>query len=93
MPSVNVYSHHSPRTGKLYYPGQRWGIHYEDESTKPTYGGPLGSDCARNKSQAFKKAMNWCSKEGRSATVFRREDGEVVMRYWRDSIGLQHLKP
>jgi hypothetical protein len=92
MPKIDTALHYSPKTGKMYYPSKPWGIHFHALGCTPTNGGPLSSDCAKNKQEAMEKAQSWCRKEGRSAEIFRRRDGAVAMRYWMDSVGLQYMQ-
>jgi len=88
MPKVNVSGHFSMKTGEMYLPSQPWGIHYWQLGIDTS----LGGDSARNKQVAMERAQAWCNKQGRSAEIFRRRDGKVVMRYWMDAVGLQFLR-
>ena len=85
-------SQHRDATGKLYMPSYPWGVDMRREGMEPTTGGPLASTSAKTKQAAMERAQLWCSKIGDSAQVFRRKDGKVAIRYWRDAEGLQYIE-
>jgi len=80
------------RGGELYYPSHRWGVQVRDEHAQPTNGSPLLSTTCPTKAGALVVAQECCSRPGRSASVYRRADGRVAMRYWRDAEGLQYIE-
>lgn len=83
---VDVSRHYSP-SGKLYYPSKPWGLDMFVQGMSPDNNpdGPLATDSASNKSDAYEKAQRHCLKKvGNSCTVFRRRDGRVDVRYWND---------
>ena len=89
--NIDVSSHHNA-AGKLYMPSYPWGVDMRQEGSEPTNGGPLCGDSAKTKQAAMEKAQRWCDKAGASAEVFRRRDGKVSIRYWRDTEGFQFLE-
>jgi len=89
--NIDVSSHRNAQ-GKLYMPSCPWGVDFRQEGVEPTNGGPLAGDSAKTKQAAMEKAQQWCNKIGTSATVFRRRDGKVSIRYWRDAEGFQFLE-
>jgi len=76
-------------TGQLYYPSYPWGVHFHQEGSEPTNGGPLSSDKTKTKTTACNKAQCWCTEKGRKAVVFRRKDGEIVAVVWNDGDDVQ----
>jgi len=49
-------------------------------------------DLAQTKQEALEKAQAWCKWNTRSATIRRRNKVKVIMRYWRDTEGLQFME-